>query len=311
MKKVIIAALFLIVTAIIPSLFAADGSYKAWRNSMKAAEQARYERDFQKMREILEGSAANAQKHGPLSSAENAFWLVIAYRNLGLFEPAIETFNKELERIGPKPTALKLQVIRGLLLTYRGLLYFDMRDFDKAMDSAVEGKGALEDAAGKFHPELFEAHAIIGRIYTMRNNYAEAEKSMKTALKLAQVKPTGAYRETIGDYPTVSFYVGNAAPHRVILAATDLGALYLKQEKYEEADEAFTTAYKSAKASYPKDSVMRLIPLRNLAEIDLKRGRVKEFNKRVDEVYEVVSKTPGLQPQNLTPLWMKLSLDAD
>src|SRR5438067_6499511 len=90
----------------IAPLRAADASYKHWRNSMKAAEDARFKRDFQKMREILEASAPEAQKLGSLSSAENAVWLTFAYQHLDLDDLALQTFNSELERIGPKPTAL-------------------------------------------------------------------------------------------------------------------------------------------------------------------------------------------------------------
>ena len=310
MNKILTIPLLLILLATNISLFAADGSYKEWRNAMKAAEQARYQRDFQKMRDILESSAPDAVKHGPLSSAENAFWLVIAYQNLGMREQAVATFNNELERIGPKPTAVKLQVIRGVLLTYRGVLHYEMRDYDNAMASATEGKTVLENVAGKFHPDLFEAHAIIGRIHRLRNNHAEAEKSFQTALKLAHVK-SPRVEQSAGDYPVTTIGFGNPSPIRVVIAATELGGFYLEQQKLEEADEAFTTAYKAAEASYPKDSLMRLLPLRNLAVIDLKRGQLKDFNKRVDEIFEVVTKTPGLQPENLAPLWGKLSLDAD
>jgi tetratricopeptide (TPR) repeat protein len=310
MNKIVTTALLLIFLATNTSLSAADGSYKQWRAAMKAAEQARYQRDFQKMREILEASAPDAVKHGPLSSAENAFWLVIAYQNLHMHQEGIATFNKELDRIGPRPTAVKLQVIRGVLLTYRGLLYYEVRDYDNAMASATEGKTVLENVAGKYHPELFEAHAIIGRIHRLRKNHVEAEKSLQTALKLAQVKPT-RIEQSAGDYPVTTIGVGNPSPMRVVIAATELGDFYLEQQKLDDAHEAFTTAYKSARASYPKDSLMRLLPLRNLAEIEYKRGNQKEFNKRVDEIFEVVTKTPGLQPENLGPLWAKLSLDVD
>lgn len=272
---------------------------------MKAAEQARYARNFQKMREILEGTAAGAQKLGSLSSAENAYWLAVAYRNLNMHAEAVETFDKELERIGPKPTALKLQILRGLILNERSIIEFRMKDYDKAMTSAVEARTVLENAAGKYHPELFDVHRTIGAIYALQKNYPEAEKALKTALKLAQVKSTGGF----DDMGFLS--IGEAQPDRIILAASLLGELYEVQGKLPEAEEAYETALKSAQAAYPKESVMRLVPLRHLAAVELARGNTKDFNKHVDQSYDVLSKWQGLQPENLRPLWLKLQFEAD
>src|SRR5829696_4428450 len=124
MNNRVIAVLIFIVCALWTApTHAADASYKNWRNSLKAAEQARYKRDFEGMRQILEKSAPVAQQLGPLSSAENAIWLAIAYMQLNLDDEALKTYNAELERIGSNPTALKVQIIRGLLLTQRSLLF--------------------------------------------------------------------------------------------------------------------------------------------------------------------------------------------
>ncbi|HUS36975.1 MAG TPA: tetratricopeptide repeat protein, partial [Verrucomicrobiae bacterium] len=299
-KRNYIAAGLAIFLAITVSVDAADTSYKHWRNAMKAAEQAKFARDFQKMREILEGSAAEAQQHGPITSAENAYWLAVAYTRLRMDPEAIETFNKELERIGPKPTALKLQILRGLILNQRSIIEFRMKDYEKAMSSAVEARDVLENAAGKYHPELFDVHRTIGAIYALQKNYPEAEKALKTALKLAQVKPVGGFDD-------MGFLaIGDAQPDRIILAASRLGEMYEVQGKLGEAEEAYQTALKSAQAAYPKESVMRLVPLRHLAAVELARGKTQDFNKHVDQSYDVLSKWQGLQPENLRPLWLKL-----
>jgi tetratricopeptide (TPR) repeat protein len=298
-------AVFLgILVAITLSAGAADGSYKEWRNQMKAAEQAKFARDFHKMREILEASAPEARKHGPVSSAWNSLWLAVAYSRLGMNAQAIDTFNKELERIGPEPKALKVQVLRGLILNDRSLLQFEMKEYDKAMSSALEAKGVLESAAGKYHPVLFNVYQTIGAIHALQKNNAEAEKALKQALKLAQVI-------TPGGFDDIDFVDSAAAPHRIIRGATTLGAFYHSQGKLEEAEEAYQTALKSAQAAYSKDSVMRLLPLCNLAEVELKRGRTQDFNKHVDQTYDVVSKTQGLEPATLKPLWLKVQFEAD
>src|SRR4051812_21948133 len=82
MIKRILTTVLIAIFALAWPLRAADPSYKHWRNSMKAAEDARYKREFDKMREILEGVAPEAQKLGPASSAENTFWLTFAYQQL-------------------------------------------------------------------------------------------------------------------------------------------------------------------------------------------------------------------------------------
>src|SRR3954468_14064057 len=190
MKKAIVFTAIVLNFALIGSpLRAADASYKNWRNSLKAAEQARYRRDFASMREILEASAPVAQQLGPLSSAENAMWLALAYAQLNRDADALKVYNAELERIGPKPTATKVQFIRGFLLTQRSRLYFRLGEYDNALASANDGKAALEMAAGKFHPSLYEAHRTVGLIYALRNNLEKAEESMRMAVRLAETRP--------------------------------------------------------------------------------------------------------------------------
>ena len=80
MNKSFVAVAILAIFAVFSaSSRGADASYKHWRGSLKAAEQARLKRDFDTMRQILEASAPEAQQLGSLSSAQNAFWLAIAY----------------------------------------------------------------------------------------------------------------------------------------------------------------------------------------------------------------------------------------
>jgi tetratricopeptide (TPR) repeat protein len=286
-------------------------SYKHWRNSLKAAEQARYKREFEKMREILEGSAAEAQKLGPLSSAENAFWLAFAHRQLHQDAEALQVFDAELERIGPKPTAVKLQILRGILLTDRGVLYLQVGEQDKALASATEGKKVLEDVAGKYHPELFDAHRTIGRIHALRQEYTLAEESMRAALKLAQSRQSQTQIEGSGYEQQTVMYVSEPAPYRIIMAATDLGNVLQMQGKYDEAEKAYKTALESSRAAYPKDSVMHLRPLEGLALAELKLNRRKGFVKDTDQIYELITKNRGLGMPILNPLWLKLSADLD
>ena len=311
MIKRILTTVLIAIFALAWPLRAADASYKHWRNSMKAAEDARYKREFDKMREILEGVAPEAQKLGPASSAENTLWLTFAYQQLGRHDLALQAFNSELDRIGPKPTAIKLQILRGILLGERGALYYHMNDLDKALASATEGKAVLEDVAGKFHPDLYDINMTIGRIHALRKEFPEAEASMKSALKLAQSQQSGSGTRWSGSEQQTVVFVRAAAPHRVILAATDLGNLLRAEQKYDEAEPAYKTALESARAAYAKDSVMRLLPLRGLAEVELKKGRRKEFLKDTQEVYEIVSKTPGLEQTSVNPLWLKFAVDLD
>lgn len=298
------ALLVAILTALAVSAEAAEGSFKDWRNAMKAAEQAKNARDFQKMREILEESWPLAREHGPITSARNAYWLAIAYLRMDMNDKAIETLDLELEKIGPAPKSLKVQVLRGILLNERSLVEFRSRQYEKAMSTAQKAQGVLESAAGKYHPVLFDVYRTMGAIHALQKNFPEAEKSMKTALKLAQVI-------TPGGFDDIDFIDNAASPERIIIAASALGQVYKIQGKLEEAEEAYETAWKSAQAAYPKDSLMRLIPLRSLAEVELMRGRTQEFNKHVDQTYDVLSKTPGLQPLNLRPMWLKIGLEAD
>ena len=310
MTRILIAT---ILIALLSANFSrgADASYKHWRQSLKAAEQARYKRDFDTMRQILEGSAAEAQKIGSLSSAENAYWLAFAYTQLGMVQEAIQLYDTELERIGPKPKAIKLQVIRGVLMTLRGELYFRAHEYDKALASATDGKAVLEDAAGKYHPGLFDAHRTIGRIHALRKNLPEAEKWMRSALGLAESRQTYTQTEWSGSDQQTILYVTEPMPARVTLAAIDLGKVLMLEGKFEEAESAYTKALKNAEAVYPKDSIMRALPLRGLAEAEFKLGRTKEFEKHTQQIYEIVSKNSGYETGMLLPLWLKFGAEVD
>ena len=89
-KRFLAAAILTVLATIGAPSFAADASYKHWRGSLKAAEQARLKRDFETMRQILEASAPEAQQLGPLSSAQNSFWLTVAYMQLHMDHEALQ-----------------------------------------------------------------------------------------------------------------------------------------------------------------------------------------------------------------------------
>jgi tetratricopeptide (TPR) repeat protein len=310
-KRYLMTVVLVIFAFIAAPLRGADASYKHWRNSLKAAEQARYKRDFESMRKILEESASEAQQFGPLSSAENSFWLAIAYLQSNMDAEALKTYDSELQRIGPNPTALKVQIIRGLLLTQRGLLYFRLGEYDNAMASANEGKAVLESAAGKFHPMLYEAHRTIGRIYALKNNVPEAEKSMRTALRLAETRATAGDADMLGAAQETIVFLTGPLPARVTLAATDLGRLLVAEGKFQEAEESFKKALENAESVYAKDNVMRAIPLQGLAEVEYQLNHTKQFEKYTTQLFEIVSKNPGYEMAYVKPLWLKFKTEID
>jgi len=260
MNKLVITIFLIANVALTTPTHGADASFKHWRNAMKAAEEARYKREFEKMREILEAEVAEAQKLGPASSAENTFWLALAYEELGKHDLALQAYNTEIDRIGTNPTALKLQIIRGILLGQRGAVYAHLNELDKALASANEGKTVLEQAAGKFHHELYDINMTIGRIHFSRKEHSEAEASMKSALKLAQSGQAGSRSVNDGRSLRTVVFTTVPEPYRIIRAATDLGDLYLLQKKYEDAEPLFKLAVENARSVYPKDRIMQVLP---------------------------------------------------
>jgi tetratricopeptide (TPR) repeat protein len=289
MNKLAITILLIAIGSVASPSCAAEASFKHWRNAMKAAEDARYKREFEKMREILEAEVAEAQKLGPASSAENTFWLAFAYEELGKQDLALQAYDAEIDRIGANPTALKLQILRGILLGHRATVYGRLNQLDKALASANEGKTVLEQAAGKFHPELYDINMTIGRIHFFRKEFAEAETSLKAALKLAQSGRSGS--AGVGDSTSMGMvvFVTRPAPYRIIRAATDLGELYLLEKKY--------------------DSIMQALPLGSLAEVELKRGERKQFVRDTDEIMRIFSKTRGIGIADVSPVWLRMEAD--
>jgi hypothetical protein len=309
MKKPFHAVAILALLMSISPATAADASYKHWRNSMKAAQEARVKRDFDKMREILESESAEARQLGPASSAENSLWLAMAYFESQMTREALETVNGELQRVGDKPVATKLQAIRGILLEIRSLLQYEARSYDDALSSALEAKKVLEDVVGKYHPELYMVHTTIGRVYALRKDYPEAEKSMRSALRLAQSPDTAHYNAWSGPEEQHTFYVFYPSPDRVTWAATELGDILRQEGKLKEAEDAFKTGLKNAQSVYRKESVMYLRPLEGLASVHWQQGQRAEFEKDTDRIYDIVTKLPGLQPWVVEPLWAKFNYE--
>jgi tetratricopeptide (TPR) repeat protein len=310
MKKTIVLTAIVLIFVLASSVRGADASYKSWRNSLKAAEQARYRRDFDGMRQILEASAPTAQQLGPLSSAENSIWLAIAYSQLSRDADALKVYNAELDRIGPNPTAIKVQFIRGFLLTQRSELYFRLREYDKALASANDGKAALEQAVGKFDPSLYEAHRTVGRIYALRNDMAKAEEAMRMAVRLAETRQ--GRREQyglLGDAANTVTYLTGPLEARVTVAASDLGELYAAEGKFQDAEEAYKKALEHAEAVYSSDNVMRAIPLLGLAEVEYHLNHTKSFEKHTQQLFEIISKNPGYESAYVKPLWLKFKLE--
>jgi tetratricopeptide (TPR) repeat protein len=226
-------------------------------------------------------------------------------------DEALKIYNAELDRIGPNPTALKVQIIRGLLLTQRSLLFFRLSEYDKAMASANEGKASLESTAGQFHPMLYEAHRTIGRIHALKNNIPEAEKSMRFALRLAETRITQHDVELLGAAHETVVYLTGPLPARITVAATDLGQLLAAEGKFDEAEQAFKKALENAESVYAKDNVMRAIPLRGLAEVEYRLNHTKQFEKHTQQLFDIISKNPGYDSAYVQPLWLKFKYDID
>jgi hypothetical protein len=296
---VLVAAVFLNF-----STHAASASYKHWLANMKAADQARTKRDFQKMREILEGSVEEARQIGPLSSGDTAYALSGALLELKDYQEGLDVLNGELERIGPKPGTAKLQVIRGLLLDARSEFYLIIGDYDNALTSGKEAKAILEDIAGKYHSQLFALHERIAKILRAKNNLAEAEKEYLSALKLAEGRDVRAQTEWSGSEQEVVWYRSPPLSQGIVRVCSELGELYISEQKYSDAEALFKKAIKTAEAAYGKTAPILVLPLEGMARVDRKMGRRKELEKDADRVCEVATKTPGLAMWWIDPLWV-------
>jgi hypothetical protein len=107
---------FAIVAGLL-ALPAQAASFKHWRSSIKAAQDARKKRDFTNARAILESVATEAAELGPESSAENSWTLAEVFFDERQFDEALNVVNPALEKIGPKPVKREIQLWRGILLS--------------------------------------------------------------------------------------------------------------------------------------------------------------------------------------------------
>ena len=288
----------------------AAASYKQWRSSIKAAQEARVKRDFDKARSILEGMADDAAALGPASGAENAAALAEVLFEAGDYDGTIQVIDPALQKIGPSPTTKPLKVWRGLLLLEKASTIYQLRRYDEALVIAEESRDVLEYAAGKFHPALSILHAMIAKMYETKREYAKAEVSYKAALKLAESHQTVVVSEFTGPEETFYQYRSPDFAAGVLVNQVALGNLYQLQERYKEAEELYNKGLKSAERDYGKKGQATVIPLAARAQLFLKTNRRKNFEEDTQRIYEVAAKGPGIKPFAIYPLWLKLETEA-
>lgn len=302
---------FLIASLLICVSALGQASTKHWREQLKASEQARLKRDYQKQREILEGVASEAEQLGPISSGLTSAYLAEAYRRLGMDEQAIALINAQLQKIGPNPKDLNLQFARAAMLMIQGYLDYKAQRFDSGLVAAEESKKGFENIFGKFSPELFWSHLLIGDVHSASTNYVEAEKSFKNALKLAEAQnyevggAWSGYEEVIASYRMAPPELG------ILLSAGRLSDLYRRQEKYKEAENYAKKSLRDAETTYGKKGAWVLHPLHDLALAELGLGKRKEFERDCERLAEIASKSKGFDLWVTTPLWKKFQLELD
>lgn len=305
MKSLLLAAALAAATV----AHGAEASSKHWRSVLKAAEQANAKRDFQKARELLESSADEAAALGVAQSAENSFWLADTLMEARMPGDALEVANPALEKLGPKPVPKPQQAWRGMLLVLKARALADLRKHEEALPVAQEAIKTLENVAGKYHPQLYFVHALMGSIYSEKKNYAEAEKEFRTALKQAESRPVVATQEWSGAEGQMTQYQYRGSEEGSLRMNTALGDLMLEQKKTAEAEEFYSKALKVAEREYGKKNQAIVLPLEGLARTHLEANRRKEFESAVQRTFEVSLKEPGLEPWVLNPLWLKFQVD--
>lgn len=309
MKAVHLLLTLLFGASVVSTSLAA--SYPHWRESVKAAEQARLKRDFQKQREILEGAAAEATELGPVTSARNSSILVETYIELRMFNEAKTLVDAELLKIGATPKDVNLRLARALLLYNSSRIEMSAKRFDTALQAANEATEIIEALLGKFHPEMFRMHMLIGWVHAESKNYLAAEKSFKTALKLAEAQNYVIGSEWSGSDEFTAVYRVKPPADGVVTAATALGDLYIEQNNFKEAEKFAKKALKDTEAVYGKKSPMILVPLDTVANVELKLGKRKEFERDCDRLFELASKSKGFDYWVANALWSRFGVELD
>ena len=290
--------------------FQAHGaSYKHWRGSINAANEARIKRDFENARTILESSAAEAAELGPVSSAQNSWLLGRVLYETGQYDEANQIFDHAIERIGNSPSSKELQIWRGSLLSGKAGVAYQLRDFDEALSFAEQAREGVERAAGKYHPELSVLHGIIAKIYEQKKEYAKSEAAYKAALKLAESRQTLVTTEFSGPDEIFYTYQSRDSAAGVLLNMVALGNLYQLQERNIEAEEHYNKALKAAERDCGKKGQAIVIPLSARAQLFHKTNRRPEFETDTQRIYEVAAKGPGIKPWTVYPLWLKLETE--
>lgn len=131
----------------------------------------------------------------------------------------------------------------------------------------------MDQGNGHNHPGVATTLAVPAQVYREQNNYEEAEKLLKDALKMGE--------KTLG-------------PNHLALAHTlvDLAVLYSKQEKYKDAEQLCKRALGIRLKVLGQSDPQVASNLNNLAELCQPQGKYIEmemYYRRALEIFEIES----------------------
>jgi tetratricopeptide (TPR) repeat protein len=300
--------LFLFIASLLLTVGASAhaASFKEWRNSIKAANDARLKGDFQKARQILETAGPDASRHGPDSFAENSSLLATVLIDTSESGQALQVINAALQRMG-NPSKRESTLWKGILFAMRGLALKELKDYDNALANAESARLFIGAAAGQMHPELSNVHFLIGEIARAKKEYVKAEAAYRAGLDIAETRQSrteykgGWYTRYISDYSSSG----------ILLNTSGLGLVCTLQKRDKDAEEYFNKGLKFAEKEYGPDHPALVIPLSGRAALFFKAKRRADFEKDTERIYRFGQKGPGIKHEAVFPLWLKFQWELD
>lgn len=163
--------------------------------------------------------------------------------------------------------------------------FYRDHELEKAERAALASIANLEKKQGTSRWEKAFSQKLLAQIYSMQKRYPEAEALFKEAIAALETPELVANYDSYGIAEFSSYAVPSEAISHL---QNDLGLLYVRTKRYQEATDQFRSALKVADAQYGKSSWNSVITMGNLLTTELHSGNFDRKQKYTDRLLKIL-----------------------
>jgi tetratricopeptide (TPR) repeat protein len=287
---------FLLVVALLGCLplFAEDkAAVDEWKKDMQQAKNAWEKNQFGQAKSFYEAALVQAEKFGPddarLSETLNKLARILS--QLDESPDASAALRRALamdeKRLGTNDIRLA-----GELLDLGALSSYSHR-YEEAEGYYLRAQSLAESKYGHFDRMVGVCILQRANAAMMEDRLEDSEKLFKQALELIESDRT-KFNFAINQYASRSVLLPNKT--QVAVALNDMGLLYTKEKKYDDAEASFNRSLKIFESEYGKNSLNLCNGLYNLAVLHVQQGKLAEAEGLLRRSLSILKPTDSDHP---------------